>query len=79
MMTPACPPPQPLQLGDASRFLKGLAVVDDIAFFGIAPRSPRGGRDDPSLACELAAFDLRERLLLWRRQMPTRGLLNIGV
>ena len=63
---------------EKSKYLKGLCVVDDIAFFGIATQQPRGSRDDPSLNCELAAFDLREGLLLWRRQLPTHGLLNIG-
>lgn len=67
-----------LQLGDSSKFLKGLCVVDDIAFFGIAARTDRHNREDPALNCELAAFDLRTRLLLWRRQLPTKGLLNIG-
>ncbi|KAL4859265.1 hypothetical protein ACK3TF_001013 [Chlorella vulgaris] len=65
-------------LGDSSKFLKGLCVVDDIAFFGIAARTDRHNREDPALSCELAAFDLRTRLLLWRRQLPTKGLLNIG-
>ena len=59
------------------RYLKGLAVVDDVAFFGIAQRSPREDRASPDLNCTLAAFDLRAGVLLWRRRLPTRGLLNL--
>ncbi|WIA23830.1 hypothetical protein OEZ85_013493 [Tetradesmus obliquus] len=58
-------------------FLKGLAVVDDIAYFGISPWAPRSARDDPQSNNELAAFDLISGNLLWRRQVPTAGLLNI--
>ena len=77
------PPPHPPtclsrpQLNDARFFLKGLAVVDDIAFFGIAPRAPRGDRADPSVNCHLAAFDLKAEALLWARRLPTHGLLNL--
>lgn len=67
-----------LQVSEPGKYLKGLCVVDDIAFFGIAPSAPRDRRADPSLNCELAAFDLQQRLLLWRRQLPTHGLLNVG-
>lgn len=35
-------------------------------------------RSDPSVSCELAAFDLKSSLLLWRRRLDTKGLLNIG-
>ena len=59
------------------RYLKGLAVVDDIAFFGVALSQKRQARDSAELSCELAAFDLREGVLLWRRTLPTRGLLNV--
>ncbi len=68
----------PLQVSEQGKYLKGLCVVDDVAFFGIAPGAPRDRRADPSLNCELAAFDLQQRLLLWRRQLPTHGLLNVG-
>lgn len=36
----------------------------------------RAARANTSLSSELAAFDLSESLLLWRRTLPTRGLLN---
>ena len=39
-----------LQDADPSQaFLKGLCIVDDIAFFGIAPSSPRSSRADQGL------------------------------
>ncbi|KAL4458606.1 hypothetical protein ABPG75_013471 [Micractinium tetrahymenae] len=65
------------QVAEPGKYLKGLCVVDDVAFFGIAPSAPRDRRADASANCELAAFDLQQRLLLWRRQLPTRGLLNV--
>lgn len=69
--------PAALQLGDSRFFLKGLCVVDDIAFFGIAPHTPRGDRADPSMNCHLAAYDLKSHVVLWARQLPTHGLLNV--
>lgn len=62
---------------DAKRYLKGLCVVDDIAFFGIAEAQERKSRDSTDLNCEIGAFDLIEGVLLWRRQIQTRGLLNV--
>ena len=58
-------------------FLKGLCVVDDVAFFGIAPSSPRSSRADKSLECEVGAYDLLNNRLLFRKRMPTKGLLNV--
>ena len=58
-------------------FLKGLCIVDDVAFFGIAPASPRSSRADESLECELGAYDLLNKELLFRKKMPTKGLLNV--
>jgi hypothetical protein len=68
------PPPA---VGGAPLFLKGLAVVDDVAYFGGAARRLRRDRADPSLSCDLLAYDLRARVLLWRRTLPTRGLVNV--
>jgi len=53
-------------------FWKGLAVVDDVAYFGISPRAERSMRADPKLDCELAAFQLLENRLLWRRKVQFR-------
>jgi outer membrane protein assembly factor BamB len=53
----------------AARFLKGLAVVDDVAYFGISQWRERSARDSPDHDCELAAFDLEAGRLLWRRQV----------
>lgn len=57
--------PALLQLNDSRFYLKGLAVVDDIAFFGIAPHTQREDRADPTLNCHLAAFDLKVGGQLW--------------
>ena len=62
---------------DENRYLKALCVVDDIAFFGVAEAQQRQSRDSTDLNCDLAAFDLIEGVLLWRRQLPTKGLLNV--
>jgi hypothetical protein len=59
------------------RYLKALCVVDDVAFFGIAEAQERKSRDSNDLNCEIGAFDLIEGVLLWRRQLPTEGLLNV--
>jgi hypothetical protein len=68
---------QPPSAGGTPLFLKGLAVVDDVAYFGGAARRLRRDRADPSLSCDLLAYDLRARVLLWRRTLPTRGLVNV--
>ena len=39
--------------------------------------SPRSSRQDPAVDSELAAFDLVAGELLWRRVVPTKGLLNV--
>jgi hypothetical protein len=50
-------------------YTKGLAVIDDVAYFGISPAQPKEGRADTSLDCELVAYDLVEGRLLWRRKV----------
>jgi hypothetical protein len=57
-------------------FLKGLRVHNNIAYFGAAPLTPRGDRGSTSLQCEVLAFDLINRKLLWRHLVLTCGLLN---
>ena len=54
---------------EPGRFLKGLAVMDDVAYFGVSEWAPRSARDDPKSNCQLAAYDLRENKLLWRREV----------
>lgn len=44
-----------------NKFLKGLAIVEDVAYFGIAELSERSARDNPDKNAEVAAFDLRRR------------------
>lgn len=54
---------------EEKRFLKGLAVMDDVAYFGVSAWAPRAARDDPSSNCQLAAYDLVAGKLLWRREV----------
>jgi hypothetical protein len=58
-------------------FLKGLIVVDDVAYFGMSPPMVRQGRDGPNVNCDIVAVDLLRRKLLFQRKVATRGLLNI--
>lgn len=55
--------------GDEKAFLKGLSVIDDIAYFGIAPHIARASRADLSLTCQLAAVHLLDGRLLWSRKV----------
>jgi hypothetical protein len=57
--------------------MKGLTVVDHVAYFGIAEFGDRSTRDSSEKTADVAAFDLRSRTLLWRERVETRGLLNI--
>lgn len=58
-------------------FLKGLAVVDDVAYFGISPPMERQNRDGPNVQCDLVAVDLLTHQQVFRHKIDTRGLLNI--
>lgn len=40
-----------------------------MAYFGISPWAPRSARDDPQSNNQLAAFDLVNQRLLWRREV----------
>eukprot|EP00798_Chlamydomonas_sp_ICE-L_P024239 gene24239-9838_t len=62
---------------EGGKFLKGLTVVDDIAYFGISVFSNRAARGDPTMDSEVGAFDLLNKELLWRRTVPTKRSLNI--
>ena len=59
-----------------SKFLKGLCVVGDVAYFGISNVTARSDRGSPNLQCEVGAFDLCTNKLLWRHRVQTCGLLN---
>jgi outer membrane protein assembly factor BamB len=52
---------------EENKFLKGLAVLDDIAYFGVTTWAERSVRDSRDNHGELAAFDLVANRLLWRR------------
>ena len=66
-----------MQAPEGGKFLKGLSVVNDVAYFGVSVFAPRSARQDPEVDSELAAFDLVAGELLWRRIVPTKGLLNV--
>lgn len=55
------------QIPEEGKFLKGLAVLDDIAYFGVTTWAERSVRDSPNNQGELAAYDLVNNRLLWRR------------
>jgi hypothetical protein len=58
-------------------FLKGLVVIDDVAYFGMAPPMERQGRDAVTVSCSLVAVDLVRRRHLFTHAVATRGLLNL--
>eukprot|EP00798_Chlamydomonas_sp_ICE-L_P026235 gene26235-17333_t len=62
-----------------NRFYKGLAVINDIAYFGISHKTKRSTRLSRSENSELAAFHLKQRKLLWRKQLKATGsgMLNV--
>eukprot|EP00798_Chlamydomonas_sp_ICE-L_P003608 gene3608-13692_t len=62
---------------EGGKFLKGLAVVDDVAYFGISVWSKRSARDDEDADSELGAVNLLTKKLVFRRKVPSHGLLNI--
>lgn len=57
---------------EGGKFLKGLAVVDNVAYFGISVWASRNARDSPEVDSELGAFDLAQGKLLWRRKVRWR-------
>ena len=63
-----------------SYLTKGLAVIDDVAYFGISPRVHSDNADPAysAVTTELAAFELtmHRQQLLWRRKLPYPGMLN---
>ena len=59
--------------------MKGLTVVENVAYFGIAEFGDRSTRDSQDKTSEVAAFDLHSRRLLWRTTVETHGLLNVVV
>lgn len=70
--------PSPVwRVPETGKFLKGLAVVDDVAFFGLSQAAERSQRTDVTSNSELVAVGLANRTLLWRRTLPTHGLLNL--
>lgn len=68
-----------MQMPDKDKFLKGLAVIDDMAYFGISVWSTRAARGDASHDSELAAFCLRGMTLLWRRTVRDADAETSGV
>lgn len=58
-----------MQVPDVRSFLKGLIVVDDVAYFGIAPHAERQARAEPDINCELAAVHLETKRLVFRQKV----------
>ena len=57
-------------------FMKGLVVVDEVAYIGVSVFGTRAERADPEKTSDVVAFDLRRRDVLWRETIQTHGLLN---
>ena len=58
-----------MQVPEVRKFLKGLVIIDDVAFFGIAPHAERQARAEPDMDCEVAAVHLKTRHLLFRQRV----------
>eukprot|EP00798_Chlamydomonas_sp_ICE-L_P018684 gene18684-25204_t len=58
-------------------FIKGLAVVDDVAYFCMSIGGRRKVRVKADNNCELGALDLTKNVLLWKREVPSAGLTNV--
>ena len=58
-------------------FMKGVVVIDDVAYFGVSAFGARSERSDPSKTSDIVAFDLLSKTLKWRETVKTNGLLNI--
>eukprot|EP00929_Paragymnodinium_shiwhaense_P068114 TRINITY_DN34235_c0_g1_i2.p1 TRINITY_DN34235_c0_g1~~TRINITY_DN34235_c0_g1_i2.p1 ORF type:complete len:431 (-),score=75.61 TRINITY_DN34235_c0_g1_i2:79-1371(-) len=70
-------PPSILWADPQRTFLKGLAVVENVAYFGISKFGSREERSSKDKTSEVGAFHLIEKRLLWRRTVQTAGLLNV--
>jgi hypothetical protein len=55
-------------------FTKGLAVEGDTAWFAISTAATREERF--AVSCDLVAYDLAADSVLWRRPVPSGGLVN---
>ena len=62
---------------DSRTFMKGLCVIDDVAFFGVSAFGRREDRGDPNKSSDVVAFDLVRKRELWRQTVMTHGLLNV--
>ena len=56
-------------------FAKGLAVVDDIAYFGVSPKAHRGD-ERTNVPSKLVAYGLDANKVLSRTPLPHPGLIN---
>jgi hypothetical protein len=61
--------------GEPGHFAKGLAVEDDVAYFALSLAAVREKRHE--VECDLIAYDLAHDRELWRRRLPTHGLVNM--
>ena len=72
---PHAEPPRLVWRSDTEAFLKGLCVVGDTVYFGLSPPQQRLART--AVNSSLVAVDLSTGKELYRRQLPTLGLLNL--
>eukprot|EP00928_Gymnodinium_smaydae_P061228 TRINITY_DN4535_c0_g1_i1.p1 TRINITY_DN4535_c0_g1~~TRINITY_DN4535_c0_g1_i1.p1 ORF type:complete len:456 (+),score=114.89 TRINITY_DN4535_c0_g1_i1:48-1415(+) len=63
----------------AQRFLKGLCVVDGIAYLGANTWGPLQHRVSRNTTADVLAVDLESGALLWSRTLETWGTLNVVV
>lgn len=68
--------PEKLWRDPDKTFMKGLTVIENVAYFGISSFGPRSERNSEDKTSEVGALDLLSRKLLWRRTVHTHGLLN---
>merc|ERR1719245_373248 len=63
------------QIASGANFAKGLALQEDVAFFGIsAARAPEERLSIET--CTLVAYNVSSKRELWSREFKTKGLLN---
>lgn len=65
----------PSHMKPKPKFLKGLAVIDDVAYFGESELQDRKGRE--TVPCTLVAFSLKTNQVVFTRTNPgSIGLIN---
>ena len=58
-------------------FLKGMVIIEDVAYIGVSPATSRQFRTDKTLQASIAALDLNTKKILWKKTIPSHGLVNL--